>query len=976
MTAKQVYGLAALVAMTGSRPAMAQSGTGTLTGLVTDAQGAALQGVKITLQPGQATVLTNATGQFALLGVAAGSYTLTAAYSGFADASKPVTVGAGQTSALGFSLSIASANQSVEVYAPREGGELEAINRTFNADNIINVLPADVITSLPNANVADAIGRLPDVTLERDEGEGKYVKVRGTEPRLTHTTLDGITLASPETGRQIKLDLIPADLVESVQINKTLQANMEGDGIGGSVDLRTKTAENRPTIYLDSEGGYNPIIGGRPNYQFDGTLGQRFFAGKKFGALVSASYDWNGRGINDVEPGPALAGTYDQRDYQYFRSRYGFGGTLDYRLNETSSVYLKYLYARFNDFGDDWIYTPTIHDFNDATTLTQGSPTGGSMHFEALSRRPVQDIGGLQLGGHHVLGRTLFNWNVNSSLGRTRDDGYTFENFAPQGLNDPLVYNGNPPPTGQPKVGIPFTLDLSNPLQPHINATNGANIYDPTQYFFTGKTVENTYSPEVDLGFGASLAIPYTVYRHASTFEFGGLFRNEHKFENQDTRNYVPLAAAANPADPSLRMSNFIGNFTDPNYYGNAYHEGPVVNTDQVQAFGPLGADPSNSDVIGNSFDQLEKVTAGYLMNTTDIGKYRFYVGMRFENTSENNLGSIGARNANGIGAPSTRYQYSYLNFLPSASVRYSLTSTQGVRVVYSRGLARPNFSDLIPFLSAPSAGPGTARSTLSRGNPYLNAEFADDLDLLYENNLSHSGLLTAGFYYKHLSNPIVPTQIIVPADANVPAPYILNQSVNAGSAHVYGFEIAFIQHFTRLPGLFNGLGVSANYGHTSSRIVFPPFIDPNAAPVGTVIGPDRGPEGANPALIGQAPNSYNFSPTYDKRNLSLRLGMTYNGPNIYAYNYTTSNNGPITQGGGGGGPEGPNGDQYFYSHLQLDIQGSYRLAKGFTAVAYGLNLNNEVFGFYNGSGNYPVQREFYRQTFGGGLRWFPQREH
>ncbi len=249
-----------------------------------------------------------------------------------------VTLSAGQSSHVVAALKVATNKEDVQVYAGRQGGEVEAVNRTLTADNIINVLPSDVITSLPNANVADAIGRLPSVTLERDEGEGKYVKVRGTEARLTHTTLDGVTIASPETVRQIKLDLIPADLVESVQINKTLQASMEGDGIGGSVDLRTRSAEDRRTIYLESTGGYMPIIGGRPAYQFDGTLGKRFLEGNKLGTLVSGSYDWNGRGINDIEPGPALAGTYDLRDYRYFRDRWGFGGTLDYRFNDFNKL--------------------------------------------------------------------------------------------------------------------------------------------------------------------------------------------------------------------------------------------------------------------------------------------------------------------------------------------------------------------------------------------------------------------------------------------------------------------------------------------------------------------------------------------------------------------------------------------------------------------------------------------------------------
>lgn len=373
-------------------------------------------------------------------------------YSGFEALTSKVRLAAGQAVRLDSKLKVSATSENVDVYAGRAGGEVEAINRTFTADNIINVLPADVIASLPNAHVADAIGRLPSVTLERDEGEGKYVKVRGTEPRLTHTSLDGVTMASPETVRQLKLDLIPADLVESVQINKTLQANMEGDGIGGSVDLRTKSAENRPTMSLESTGGYTPIIGGRPAYQFDGTVGRRFMD-NKLGALLGASYDWNGRGINDVEPAPALQGTYDLRDYRYFRDRYGFGGTLDYRISDTSNVYLKGLYAHFNNFGDDWIYTPTINTFV-GTIFTEGD-VDGNVTFSALRRRPVQDIGGLQLGGHHVLGRLVFAWDVDSSIGRTRDDAYSTARFAPISGSNPLN-------------NVQYSLDVSNPLEPQL----------------------------------------------------------------------------------------------------------------------------------------------------------------------------------------------------------------------------------------------------------------------------------------------------------------------------------------------------------------------------------------------------------------------------------------------------------------------------------------------------------------------------
>jgi TonB-dependent receptor len=923
-----------LLLMCVASPGWAQTGRGALSGVVVDAQGGALQGAKVVADPGGSSALSDAQGQFTLNGLGAGEYDVTVSYAGFAPFTKKVTVVAGQSARLDASLSVAASKQAVQVYAGREGGEIESINRTFNADNIINVLPADVIKSLPNANIADAVGRLASVTLERDEGEGKYVQVRGTEPRLTNVTIDGVNIASAETVRQIKLDIIPADLVESVQINKTLQANMPGDGIGGSVDLRTKSAGDRPTIALESTGGYTPIIGGRPAYQFDGTLGKRFLEDKKLGLLFGGSYDWNGRGINDVEPGPLLLGGYDQRDYQYYRSRVGFAGTADYRFNETSSIYLKGLYSLFHNYGNRW-------DYNLSTGFTAaGQPDGsGSVQFGAEIRRPVQDLGSLQLGGRHLISRSLLAWDVESSIGRTRDKGYSDAKFVPTGSSN--------------LSAIPFGLDVSNPLIPKLTTPAGYNIFDPAQYEYAGQSVNNYYNPEVDLGFGASLGTSYTMGGHASTFEFGGRFRNLHKFANQDQRYTVPIAS---PGTAALSMTNFLGSFTDPNYYGNSYKFGPTVDYAKVQAYTAMMQDPNPKHVgaVGQNFNMIEKVSAGYIMNTTNLGKFRIVAGLRFEATNDKDNGTTVP------GGPNVAKNGSYLDVLPSASVRYAFTPSSGLRLVYGRGVSRPNFSDLVSFATI---SPGGVRTTSGIGNPNLKAEHADNIDLLYERSLTPVGLLQAGVFYKRLSDPIVPLNTTL-SDGT-----IQSQPQNAGSAYVYGFEIAFQQHFTYLPGLLNGAGLSANYGYSASQLTFPPLFNPDGSPTG-IQRTDK------PDLLRQAPHTWNISPTYDKRNLSVRLGLSYNAANIFAYNYKDPNAGAFDPtSGNGGGIKGPNGDVYLYSHLQVDLQGTYKLPKGFTAVAYALNLNNEVFGFYQGSTIYPIQREFYKQTFGGGLRWSPTRE-
>ena len=934
MSLKQYAGIAVWIFLVcvASR-GWAQTGKGAISGVVADAQDRALQGAKVVADPGESSALSDAQGQFTLNGLSAGDYNVTVSYAGFSPFTKKVTVTAGQSVRLDASLSVAASKQDVQVYAGREGGEIEAINRTFHADNIINVLPADVIKSLPNANIADAVGRLASVTLERDEGEGKYVQVRGTEPRLTNTTIDGVNIASAETVRQIKLDIIPSDLVESVQINKTLEANMPGDGIGGSVDLRTKSAGDRPTVALESTGGYTPIIGGRPVYQFDGTVGKRFLEGNKLGLLFGGSYDWNGRGINDVEPGPVVLGGYDQRDYQYYRSRVGFAGTADYRFSETSSIYLKGLYSLFHDDGNRW-------DYNLSTGFTAaGQPDGsGKVQFGAEIRRPVQDLGSLQLGGRHLISRSLLAWDVESSVGRTRDNGYSDASFKP-GANS--VLNGS----------VQFSLDTSNPLIPKLTAPSGVNIFDPTQYFYAGQTVNNYYNPEVDLGFGAALATSYSLGGHASTIEFGGRFRNVHKFANQDQTFTVPTA---NPNDPSLAMTRFLGTFTDPNYYGNNYQFGPTVDYDKVKAFTAVGPDPNNPNIQTNNFNLIEKVSAGYVMDTINVSKFRIVAGVRFENTSENDRGNTVPN------APPVAKNGSYFDVLPSASVRYAFTPSSGLRLVYGRGLSRPDFSDLVSFATI---SPGGVRTTSSIGNPNLKAEHADNIDLLYEQSLKPVGLLQAGVYYKRLSDPIIPLNTTL-SDGT-----IQTQPQNAGSAYVYGFEIAFQQHFTYLPGMLNGMGLSANYGYSASQLTFPGLTNPDGSPTG-IQRTDK------PDLLRQAPHTWNISPTYDKRNLSVRLGLSYNAANIFAYNYNDGNAGAFDPtNGSGGGIKGPNGDLYLYSHLQVDLQGTYRLPRGFTAVAYALNLNNEVFGFYQGSTIYPIQREFYKQTFGGGLRWSPSRE-
>src|ERR1700737_489922 len=286
--------------------AQTQSGKGVIAGTAKDEANSSLPSALIEVQPLARKATSDDQGQFLITDVPSGEYTLAVSYVGFAPFSTTVKVEPGQTANVNAVLKVASVSDQVMVTAERVQGEAEAINIERMSENIVQVLPANVITSLPNTNVADAVGRLPSVTLERDEGEGKYVQIRGTEPRLSNTTIDGVEVPSPEaTVRNVKLDVIPASLVERIEVNKTLSANQDADAIGGSVNLVTKTPGERPTLSFSGQGGYTPIQNGRWLNAFTGAVGQRFGSSKKLGALLGGTYDYNGRGIDDLEPGQA-----------------------------------------------------------------------------------------------------------------------------------------------------------------------------------------------------------------------------------------------------------------------------------------------------------------------------------------------------------------------------------------------------------------------------------------------------------------------------------------------------------------------------------------------------------------------------------------------------------------------------------------------------------------------------------------------
>jgi len=969
---KRSFSLSILIlCLFASIPAVGQSGKGVISGVVKDSAGAVLQGAKISLQPQIRPVTTDGQGEFTVTEVTPGTYAVTVSYVGFDPYYGTVTVVAGQTAHIDAILKIGKVSDQVIVTADRPFGEAEAINRTLSAENILQVLTSDVIVSLPNANIADALGRMASVTIERDEGEGKYVQIRGTEPRLSNTMIDGVTVPSPESGvRQIKLDTIASDLVDSVEINKTLQANIDADGIGGSVNLVTKTATDTPTITLYGVGGYTPIIGGREVDQMGGTIGRRFLTDKKLGILIGGTYDYNGRGINDIEPVPTTSSatphydSMDFRDYIYNRTRWGVTGSADYKLHEGSDISLRGLFSTFRNWGNKWVYT-----MNDPSLFDPTNPLKSAPVYSQDWRRPNMAVGSLALQGKHVMNASTILWSASVSRSRSLSGsgGASFQWLGPN--NDGIAYNcANVPGVSVNRPG--WGAGCSGP--------GADNAFDRNNYGFNEFDYP-TFGQSVQLNLQASgsYARMYHMGSHFGTFELGAKVRNEHKFDDtynsswfapQDSNgNYIPVPVAQHP--------EWYGTFTDPNYYDGTYGKYPAV-TDWGKLKGWVTSNESQLVFVGgpgvnsNNYDLIERIPAGYVMNTIELAsRVRLVTGLRFEATHVDTTSFDETANTLSYKAGGD-----YLDVLPSGSLRFALDKDSDLRLVYGRGLSRPDPEDITAAVSQPVLSQTPV--TLSIGNPNLKAEHANNYDILYERYLSPLGLIQAGYFYKDLADPIVTQQYYSTATfPHVPAgtKVLVDQPINAGSAHVQGVEFSYQQRMSYLPGVLRGAGLSANYSYTNSQAN-------NVDPLRT----------DSPALLRQAPNSWNISPTFDTRHFSMRVGMTFDDKMIYAYQYENlayvfdSSGNPVLGSNGNqetqpnpqvNGTAGPAGDNYLFAHFQFDTQASYSLPLGFQIYVYGLNLNNEVFGFYNGSPQYVVQREYYHPTYAGGIRWTSNRE-
>jgi TonB-dependent receptor len=925
--------------------AQAQGQPGSIAGRVTDSAGAGLAASVRVIGDSRHSVYAGADGHYVIPDIPPGSYRLETHFIGYQADTFSVDVPPGQTATYRVVLHAANNTlKSVVISSPRlNETQAGALQEQKDADNIVTVMSGDVIRSLPNANAAEALARMPGVTAERDEGEGKFVEIRGTPPIFQHVTIDGAYVPGTLNGdRSVKLDDVPADILGALEVTKTLTADQDAAAIGGSVNLVTKIPEGSPRGYASGLYAYQSLES-HSNGNGAATYGGRVGNTQQLGFLLSGTFDRTNRVINDVEPswtadvqnpdgsfsGVNGAGythvfpsSWSQREYNYYRTRYGLGGDLDYRFSPTSTLYIKGLWSAFFDEANRW--ETNLSAGGDSLIGGVPTATGATVQNVVSNRGPIEHTWGFTGGGKQGLGRLQLSYAANYAGSTANqhnhyDDSY---NLTVPGFN----YN--------------YDANLTVPKYFVDGPTKGA-ISSPSLYNLSSLSTDNELTNGQVVGARADALIPYELGALPATFKFGVKADNEHKGYLSFQPGYAP--------NGNLTLAQFLSTYSAPRFYSHVcagcyllapFGSIPAVNQNLV-------ANPNDWTFQQNlvndrlaSFAGTENVLAAYGMQTLEIDNLHVNVGLRAENTTVGYVGA-GVDSLGNLLPSLLRGSHSYTDLFPSLQLRYGVDDNTNLRLAVTRGIARPNYTDLAPSFNAAGASFGSLSSSISEGNPNLHPEHAWNYDLLGEHYFSSVGVISGGVFYKDITDFIFPRNFLYSGPLAAYHGFYVSQPQNGPSAHLWGTEFDYTQHLAFLPGAWRGLGFDLNWTHVESRALVPQ---------------DSGFRHA--ALPRQFPNLFNASILYDATQVTARMTGQYTSASIYGY--------------GADGTSNPSsGDNYNYAHFQIDGAVTWTV-RGTTALtAQVLNLNNAVFGFFNGTTahQYNTQREYYGTTLSLGVR-------
>jgi len=862
--------------------ASAQDGTGVILGTVTGPAGNVVSEVSVSVEGTNIVAVTGLDGSYRLAPVPVGEHTLMFSYLGLVSATADVTVVAGEPVSQDMALAYGG---EIEVRgSPLLEGQAKALNTQMNSVNITNIVAADQIGRFPDKNAAEATQRIPGVSLNRDMGEGRYIIIRGTEARLNSTTVNGERIPSPEAGvRNVALDTIPADLLGSIEVSKALRPDMDGDSIGGTVDLVTLRAPEEMRLSASLGVGYSALMEETaPNGSF--TFGTRFGESKDWGLIFSLSGSDTKRGADDIEPAydDGDLEELEMRDYTTQRKRSGLTFDLDFRASQRSNYYLRGLVTNYEDTEYRRAKNNVVAD--------------DELERSIKDRTQTSDIYSFTFGGENNIGEA-FVLDYRVMWNKAQEE--TPNQYTSAFVMEDVIFDPN------------VSADHIDPNNIQANPLNER----ADEFWFDSIEDQSKISTEEDIVGAINLTKGfYKSSGFSGLWKVGAKYRSKTKEQDYEVYDLE--------SDEDLNMADYLDNWnSETPFFGGIYGDEIIPFFDprlmrELGASGVLESERNLEEDLAD-FEITEDTFAAYALGEFLFGsKTTFMGGVRVEDTSSEYTAYelIIDEEGDPVSLSPVYGDKKYTEWLPQFHLVYKTSQDSQLRAALTRTLARPNFEDVAPWRLA-----NLEDREVELGNPDLDVTTAWNVDLMWEKYLQPVGIISAGVFYKDLTDYIY----IFQEDAIIDGEDVeITQPRNGDKGTLAGLELAFQNQFTNWKGGWGGLGLYANYTYVDSDAKYP----------------DR----ESTSLPGQSEHIGNLALVYEKYGITTRLSYNYNGKKLFEV---------------GGDPEE---DIYVDNHAQLDFMFRVQASKKFSIVFEVINITNEPYTAYENTPDRIRQQEYY----------------
>lgn len=895
---------------------------GDLRGSVVDANtGQRLAGANVRLAENGRSAATDNGGSFSFQNLPAGEYTVYVDFVGYRTVSKKVSVG--ETGVVEAELTV-GAEAQVEglVITATRAAQAEALQVKRAATVIVDALSADDVGKLPDNNAADAVQRLPGVSVTIDQGEGRYVVVRGLDSNLVNVTVNGQIFPGPEGGaRRVALDTFPADIISRIEVIKALTPDRDANAVGGTVNLVTASAFDTPQGFLRGSAryGYNQL-GEKKNYAGNLSFARLFGAEDQFGVVVGGSYsrrrfesdNYEGSGFRAVN-GVNLPTTRVLRDYRILRDRTGLVANFEWRPNDATRVYVNNTYTRYSD---DEQRDSTSFEYALGTLSNQVGATGsysqGRGVVELRDRKVVQTLYNTSVGASFERGP--FTLDVNATFAKADED-------TPKRV-DWEFRSGT--------TAFPNSFDASGLFLKTVSPL----LADATRYPFRRVRSRTDAVSEDTQAFSADLR--YDFADRPGFLKAGVRYVDRDKAWDRTNNDYGTVTSG------TFLLSD-VSRPGATDHLGDNYNQGPVIDRDKIIAYFNANLArfaPDTASTLANTlvtdFWAKEKVLAGYAMGEIELSGFVVTGGVRVERTdADYSSYDVQRRQGQIIGYPIRKGGTDYTHVLPDLLVRYNVGEQLVLRAAYTSTIGRPNYTDIVPRrdFDAAEVTPEVFQGAYSEGNPELKPYESQNFDASVEYYLRPAGILSAGLFHKKIDNPIYSrtiNNVNVSFEGRQFSRLDVSRPENADSGSLTGVEFNYQQQFVFLPGLLQGFGVSANGTFVDSKV--------------SVFG-----RADDLPFFRQSKRLGNASLFYERAGFEARLAVTHRSPYLEAV-------------------ISPGFDAYVATRTQVDFKASYAIDKRFIITADVLNINNAPLRYYSGSKQYILGEERYGPSASVGL--------